>query len=176
MKRNRRLAVVAFVAGFVLNPAPSAAQVQVGQNIQITTVEGLVAKGKVMSLSPGEMDFRDADGNVVKVAFEGVRQIRVADSRANGFIGGVLAGGAAVAGLQAVSYIGFVPGAPVVGLYGGNMKTGVIAGAIVGGLVGLAIDSKRMTTVYERGDRQVAVKLHPIVSAAGKGIGAQVRW
>ena len=71
-----------------------------------------------------------------------------------------------MAALQVVSYYGFVPGVPIVALYGGNMKTGVIAGAIVGGFVGLAIDARKMKTV----------SLQPIVSAAGKGIGARVRW
>jgi hypothetical protein len=88
----------------------------------------------------------------------------------------VLAGAASIAVLQVASYYGFVAGAPVVGLYGGNLKNGVIVGAIAGGLIGLAIDSRKMTTVYERTDRQTAVQLHPVISAAGKGIGATVRW
>jgi len=176
MKLNCSFAVLALVSWVVFSPAPAAAQVKVGQTIQITTDQGLVAMGKVLSLSSGDMDFRDDEGNVATVAFGGLRQIRVVDSKANGFIGGALAGGAAVAALQVVSYYGFLPGVPVVALYGANLKTGVIAGAIVGGFVGLAIDSARMKTVFERGDHQIAVSLHPIVSAAGKGVGASVRW
>jgi hypothetical protein len=176
MKFNRSLALFAVVSAALFVPAPAAAQVKVGQHIRMTTAEGLVASGQVMSLSSEEMDFKDGGGNVVKVPFGGLRRIQVVDSRANGLIGGALAGAASIAVIQVTSYYGFVAGIPVVALYGGNLKNGVIGGAIVGGLIGMAIDSRRMTTVYERTDRQIAVQLHPVMSAAGKGIGATVRW
>ena len=177
MNLNRSLAISAVVASVICIPAPADAQVKVGQHIQMTTNEGLVARGTVMSLTTDEMDFKNGDGNRSKVALGGVRQIKVIDSKANGFIGGALAGGLAVAAVQVGAYYtGLSPLVPIASVYGGNLKTGVIGGAIIGGVVGMVIDSGKMKTVYERPDRGMAVKLHPIVTAGGRGIGARVIW
>lgn len=175
MKFNHSLAALAVVALVLSIPAPAAAQVKVGQHIQMTTSEGGVARGTVVSLTPDQMDFKDGDGNTSKVAFGGVRQIKVIDSKANGFIGGALAGGLGVAAVHVVTYYtGVAPFA--VSLYGGKLTTGVIGGAVIGGVVGMMIDSRKMKTVYERRDGGMAVKIRPIVTAGSRGVGAQVIW
>lgn len=195
MRTNRGFIVVMALAAVAMRPSVAAAQlstnelpVAVGKKVTVTTDDGRKTNGEVYNLTPTTMDV--SDGGVIKTfAISDVKRLQERDSTKNGIIkgaiwvglGGLLVGAVADAG----NAVGDIFGGSLVLLLGGEPEpikgtnhamTGAVAGVAIGALVGYALDADRMKTLYEREAIGMTVGVRPIVSAAGKGVGVQVRW
>ena len=196
MRAHRGFIVVMALVVVMARPSLAAAQlsnrglgIAPGQKVLITTGDGRTTKGQVISLSPATVEIGEAGVTSTSLAVADVQRVQETDSVTNGVIKGALTLGLAgliVGGLSDASSAltnGF--GNSLVLLLGGQPEpikqsnhalTGAIAGVAVGSLLGYALDSAKMKTLYEREDGGLAVAVRPIVSAAGKGVGVSVRW
>ena len=201
MGAYRRFIVVMSLAVVMVRPSPAAAQlssrdlsssslqIPVGQKVTVTTADGRIVKGQVLELSPATLNMGQGGERTTSLAIADVRRVQATDSVTDGAIKGALSLG--LIGLLAGAWAD--AGNAVEGLFGGSLVlllggepepikepkhylTGALVGVGVGALLGYAMDAGKEKTVYERGTLGVSVAVSPIVSAAGNGVGVQVRW
>lgn len=196
MSMNRGFTVLMAWAMMTALPAEVAAQpalpglpVAVGQKVWITSADGRVTKGKVLTLTPATIELGKSDAPTANFEVADVRRIQVADSVRNGVVigaislgvAGLLAGSIVDAGDTAGDAFGFLiesllglPPQPVRSSH--NYRTGALLGVVFGAALGYAIDDAKLKTVYQREDGGMSVSLRPLVAAAGKGVGVRVSW
>ena len=183
--------IVATSLSVVMMPSLAAAQpssagtpsgllpVAVGQKVSVTTADGKTIRGHVFGISPTTLDIGQGGVVTTSLATADVRRVQVPDSVANGVWTGALTLGlaGAVWGLLGDATSDLASGI-FTGKSAGTNYTliGTLAGASVGALLGYALDSSKVATIYQRDTAGTSVAVRPIVSDAGKGVGVSVRW
>jgi len=156
--------------------------IAIGQKVRVTSADGKVTTGTIQALTP--VSFEIGEGTArASLAMADVRRIQVPDSVTNGVVIGALSLGLVGAiwgatgdalGDAVVDVANLI--APAKGDDSNHALTFAVGGAAAGALLGYALDSAKMKTIYRREHGGVSVGVRPIVSAVGKGAGVSVRW
>jgi hypothetical protein len=188
MSAFRRFVLVVSSAAMLGLPALSAAQTRgtalplaVGQKVSITTADGGVTKGTVGRVTPASIVLTTAGGEVSLAAAD-ITKIKVSDSVWDGAAKGAVSLGVLPTLVAAFScqHGGFIGPCRDGSLGNERSIKPILAVAVgtfgLGALIGAGLDAVKTKTIYDRKTARPSVALRPIVSAAGKGLGVQVRW
>jgi hypothetical protein len=148
--------------------------VSIGQKVTVTASDGRIIKGTVSALTPQAIELAGT-----RITVSDVRRVQERDSLANGagtgaLVLGLLGALAGIAGDSVYDSIGGSLGGS--SSNGSGFLFGTMIGLASGAAIGAALDASHQKTIYERRDTKMVVAVRPIVSAAGKGLGVQVRW
>lgn len=185
MKAHRGFVVLMSWAVLTLLPTVASAQarvevpVAIGQKVWITVTGGKTIRGKVSRVTPSSIEVQSGDRNdsgpaETSIALADILRVQESDSLKNGMGNGAIAlgllGGLLGAGADSID-----------SAFGGSsngsyLMLGIGAGLLSGIGIGAGVDALRLTTIYQRPERGVSIGVRPIVSAAGKGVGVQLRW
>lgn len=182
MTVHRRFVVLVSCALLILLPAAAIAQsqgelpVSIGQKVRIDLHDGRTVSGKVSGLSPREILMQSGDESTrTPIALADIRRVQERDSVGNGAGTGALILGllGALVGIAGDSFSDSLGGKSS---NGSGFLAGVGIGLASGAAIGAGLDALSEKTIYERRETPMVVAVRPIVSAAGKGVGVQVRW
>ncbi len=196
MKANRFAASITLTTLMMVIPATAGAQLStaampavVGQTVWLTSSDGRITKGKVLQQTAESIEVGGDGGATTQLGIADVRRVQSPDSVTNGVVKGALSLG--LAGLligtiaDAGDAVGQVFGSSLVILLGGQVEpirpsnhyvTGALVGVAAGALLGYALDSGKVKTLYEREDGGLSVAVRPMLSETGNGVGVRVRW
>jgi hypothetical protein len=145
--------------------------IKAGTSVWVTTKDGRICQGKVLTVSQVAIDLRCADGQRT-IAVPDIRTIEGKDSVANGILTGAVVG----AGLGLLQGAVQDHGSTDEWLPYGAIYAALYApiGAGLGYLIDMGSEGRRV--VYQATTPTLTLTLAPVIVRRGAGVGGVIRW